>query len=204
MNDQSGISSGEPQAKCASKAVEVGTAQGEQDKLTFDQIEDAFPESNPVFKDPYGDYQVSAQWLHQFARNIAALSRPNATVQGERELFEQAAKAHIAANPDDWPLIGGHDDEEKWAWWGWQARASRQAVPSDLKDAERYRWLRDKSFSHCSHADTATLDNGRGIKVTFELFGGRIKPTVTLYGSDLDATIDSVIAAVNTEPGEEG
>lgn len=40
------------------------------EELTFDQIEAAFPEEGAYSSDD-GYIKVSAQWLHEFARNIA-------------------------------------------------------------------------------------------------------------------------------------
>jgi hypothetical protein len=41
--------------------------------LTFDQIEDAFPEGGTASCDECGYIKTSAQWLHDFAANIHAL-----------------------------------------------------------------------------------------------------------------------------------
>ena len=38
--------------------------------LTFEQVEDCFPEGASVFEDAYGDYHTSPRWLHAFARAI--------------------------------------------------------------------------------------------------------------------------------------
>ena len=38
--------------------------------LTFDQIEDAFPEEGLFSHDESGGVVASAQWLHDFANNI--------------------------------------------------------------------------------------------------------------------------------------
>ena len=40
--------------------------------LTFEQVEDCFPEGASVFEDAYGDYHTSPRWLHAFARAIEA------------------------------------------------------------------------------------------------------------------------------------
>ena len=36
--------------------------------------------------------------------------------------FETWARQHIEQHPGDWPLLDGHDDEEKWARLAWAAR----------------------------------------------------------------------------------
>jgi hypothetical protein len=46
---------------------------------------------------------------------------------GEREAFLNAAAEHIRNNPDDWVLLDGHEDEQRWAFWGWQARSAQPA-----------------------------------------------------------------------------
>lgn len=43
--------------------------------LTFEQIEDAFPEMDGCYDMGDGYVRVSAQWLHEFARNLTALPR---------------------------------------------------------------------------------------------------------------------------------
>lgn len=42
--------------------------------MTFDEIEDCFPDG-ALSDNETGKTLVSAQWLHDFARNIAALER---------------------------------------------------------------------------------------------------------------------------------
>ena len=58
-------------------------------------------------------------------------------------------------------------------------------------DAERYRWLRNESVKHKDYAPTATLQDGKGIKVFYEMHGDRFKPTYFLGGADLDSVIDA-------------
>lgn len=45
----------------------------EPDALTFEQIEEAFPTGASC--DEYGNVIVTPQWLHDFARNIAAIAQ---------------------------------------------------------------------------------------------------------------------------------
>ena len=46
--------------------------QPKREPLTFEQVEDCFPEGASVFEDAYGDNHTSPRWLHAFARAIEA------------------------------------------------------------------------------------------------------------------------------------
>ena len=60
------------------------------------------------------------------------------------------------------------------------------------RDAERYRWLRDKSPEHQEYPISATSQTGDGIKVTHTFAGDpRSLPTVTLFGEIMDKAIDA-------------
>lgn len=62
-----------------------------------------------------------------------------------------------------------------------------------LKDANRYRWLRDESPHYKSPATQGTEVDGFGIKVVFQLSGtdARSLPLRFLSGAVLDALVDS-------------
>ena len=58
----------------------------------------------------------------------------------EREAFEAWAKSVIASDPQQWPILGGHDGEDYWAYLGFKAgRASvaeaAQSLPDGWKSA---------------------------------------------------------------------
>lgn len=78
-----------------------------------------------------------------------------------------------------------------------QLRAEREAltlqVEEQRKNSERYLWLRNESVKHKDYAPTATLQDGKGIKVFYEMYGDRFKPTYFLSGADLDSVIDAAI-----------
>ena len=70
-------------------------------KLTFDEIEDCFPD-DCCTDDKTGKVQVSAQWLHDFAHAIEAkLEEKNtqqvgwAVFQGDELLFIHKDYAHV-------------------------------------------------------------------------------------------------------------
>ena len=50
----------------------VYTSPPQRQPLTFEQVEDCFPEGPSVFEDAYGDNHTSPRWLHAFARAIEA------------------------------------------------------------------------------------------------------------------------------------
>jgi hypothetical protein len=64
------------------------------------------------------------------------------------------------------------------------------------RDAERYRWLRDKSIGHRDPAPTSTMLDGYGIKVAYQMHhvDPRVAPTGFLSGDYLDALLDKLIA----------
>lgn len=62
----------------------------DSNELTFDQIEAAFPDGARIAAD--GSIQVSAQWLHDFARSVLlAASRVNLSNDEIYRLFENSA-----------------------------------------------------------------------------------------------------------------
>lgn len=65
-----------------------------------------------------------------------------------------------------------------------------------VKDAERYRWLRDKSTSHKHHSPTVTLMDGYGIKVRYGFHGDpKCQPYMTLSNEIMDSVIDEAMKA---------
>lgn len=63
----------------------------------------------------------------------------------------------------------------------------------DAADAGRYRWLREASGATPCYAPTATLQNGAGWEVRYEIFGDRFKPCFTYRQLDLDSAIDTAM-----------
>lgn len=63
------------------------------------------------------------------------------------------------------------------------------------RDAMRWRWLRDKSAKHVCKAPSATLQDGHGIKVIWQMYGveDRTKPRTVLFGDALDYAIDEAM-----------
>lgn len=57
--------------------------------LTFEQIENAFPESEINFIDGHGKNSVNPQWLHEFARAIELLvnQENQEKIEGQREVI---------------------------------------------------------------------------------------------------------------------
>ena len=109
----------------------------------------------------------------------------------EREAFEAWAKVRYAKNPhfwlrqiDDGGYSCGMADS---AWDAWQAARAQpaQAGPSDVvRDAERYRWLRDASVA----------PHNFYISVPDEFHGVKYQP------GEVDAYIDAAIAAQGEKP----
>lgn len=74
---------------------------------------------------------------NELAAKLVSESQQASSVGGEREAFLNAAAEHIRENPDDWVLLNGHDDEERWAFWGWKARAALSPAGGGVVMPER-------------------------------------------------------------------
>jgi hypothetical protein len=48
------------------------TAPPPRPPLSFEEVEDCFPERDACFEDAYGERHVSPRWLHEFAKAIEA------------------------------------------------------------------------------------------------------------------------------------
>ena len=88
------------------------------EKLTFDEIEDSFPEGNCYFVEtttPHLGYAknvyANAQWLHEFARNVEKTIRnkqklelPIAWCNAEGEVISARDKAAYMNHDLAWPM----------------------------------------------------------------------------------------------------
>jgi hypothetical protein len=81
-----------------------------------------------------------------FERLVSGMTDPKDDLSDERTAFEAAASAYIVANPDEWPLLGGHDDEERWAFVGWRLALS-EGTASLKAENERLRAERDDFYN---------------------------------------------------------